>query len=86
VAILRMVRHPGIIRLVDVFENKLEMHIVMQYQSGGDLFDRLKNLPTRRFQEPVARAIVYRLLQVLHHCDTVVTLLLYCCYTVVTLL
>jgi hypothetical protein len=90
VAILRMVRHPGIIRLVDVFENKLEMHIVMQYQSGGDLFDRLKNLPTRRFQEPVARAIVYRLLQVvillLHCCHTVVTLLLHCCYNVVTLL
>lgn len=41
VAILRLVRHPNIVRLKNVFETRRRIHIVMSYVSGGDLFDKL---------------------------------------------
>ena len=60
IAILKLVRHPNIIRLHDVFESSSDMFIVMELLKGGELFDRV--VGRKRLTEPEARKIVKPLL------------------------
>lgn len=41
VSILREIRHPNIITLHDVFENKTDVVLILELVSGGELFDFL---------------------------------------------
>jgi len=41
VDIMLSVDHPHIVRLVDVYETKAELHFVMECAEGGELFDRM---------------------------------------------
>jgi serine/threonine protein kinase len=38
-----MLDHPNIIKLYEVFENDMYVHIVMEYLRGGELFQQLKS-------------------------------------------
>lgn len=40
-AVLRRVKHPYIIQLVEVFETKDKVYMVMELATGGELFDRI---------------------------------------------
>lgn len=42
IAILKLVNHPNIMRLREVFENRTHMYVVMRLVKGGDFFQRLK--------------------------------------------
>jgi serine/threonine protein kinase len=33
--------HPNIVKLYDVYEDAKYMHIIMEYLSGGELFDEI---------------------------------------------
>jgi serine/threonine protein kinase len=41
IEVLKICQHPNIIRLIDVFENPEYIYIVLEYCSGGDLFQYL---------------------------------------------
>ena len=41
VSILRRLKHPNIVRLIDFFEEPLTYIIIMEYVMGGELFDRI---------------------------------------------
>ncbi len=41
ISLLRGTKHPGIIRLVDVFEDSERVRIVTDLCAGGELFDRI---------------------------------------------
>jgi serine/threonine protein kinase len=41
IAIMRLVNHPHIVRMEDVFETPEKIHIVMDLVDGGELFDRV---------------------------------------------
>jgi serine/threonine protein kinase len=56
IAILRLVQHPHIIRLEDVFETSGTMYIVMELIRGGELFDNI--VGRSRFTEDEARQLV----------------------------
>ena len=43
ISIMRQLEHPHIIRLYEVFENDMYVHIVMEYLRGGELFQQLKS-------------------------------------------
>jgi calcium/calmodulin-dependent protein kinase I len=43
IAIMRKVVHPNCIRLVEVFDEKAKMYIVVELVTGGELFDRIIN-------------------------------------------
>jgi len=56
IAILRLVQHPHIIRLEDVFETSATMYIVMELIKGGELFDNI--VGRSRFTENEARQLI----------------------------
>jgi len=41
IAVLKLVNHPNIIRLEDVFESLNHIYIVLEFVQGGELFDRI---------------------------------------------
>jgi len=64
ISIMRIVNHPYIVSLHDVYESKTTVHLIMTLINGGDLFDALK---ARNFvvSEQDAKIIVFKILVVL---------------------
>lgn len=60
IEVLKICQHPNIIRLIDVFENPEYIYIVLEYCSGGDLFQYLDR---REFKitEDRARSIAHQI-------------------------
>ena len=60
IEVMKMSKHPNIVRLVDVFEDSEHFYLILEYLPGGDLFDYLK---TRSFKlsEARARSLIYQL-------------------------
>lgn len=68
IAVLKLLSHPHIIKLKNVFETRRQICIVMTYIEGGDLFDRL--LKKKRFSESVCRSLISKLLSALEYLHT----------------
>ncbi|XP_037078038.1 serine/threonine-protein kinase H1-like [Pollicipes pollicipes] len=41
--ILRKLRHPNVIQLIEVFESPEKLYLVLELATGGDLFDRIQS-------------------------------------------
>eukprot|EP01084_Bolivina_argentea_P227313 383910_1 len=59
IAMMRLVNHPCIIRMVDVFEDKKCIYMVMTLAPYGDFFGRWKK--RKIFDEDIARLIIWKL-------------------------
>jgi len=59
------VRHPNIIHIYEVFENREKMVLVMEYAAGGELYDYLSErkvlneIEARRIFRQIATATYY---------------------------
>ena len=59
IRILKLLRHPHIIRLYEVIETPSDIFMIMEYVSGGELFDyivksgRLSQAQTKRFFQQI---------------------------------
>lgn len=60
ISIMRKVRHPNIVQTLDIFESVNRYHIVMEFLSGGSLFDLMKT--RNRFPENEVRHLVQQVL------------------------
>ena len=56
IAILSAIAHPNIIKLEEVFDFPTEKYLVMEYVSGGDLFDAIAH--DIKYTENVARDMI----------------------------
>ena len=63
-------QHPNIVSLVEVFEENDALLVVMEYVSGGELFDRIKAFRGGMPEEEV-RVVVRTLGAALSHCHRV---------------
>ncbi|KAG3151644.1 hypothetical protein PC128_g22952 [Phytophthora cactorum] len=61
IAILKLVHHPNIIRLYDVYEDRQYIFIVTELVSGGELFNRI--VGRARYTEVEARLVMRPLLE-----------------------
>lgn len=59
VAVLRKVRHPSIIQLIEVDETPTQLFLVMELVKGGDLFDAITS--STKYSERDASAMVFNL-------------------------
>ncbi|XP_075910442.1 serine/threonine-protein kinase BRSK2-like [Petromyzon marinus] len=63
IAILKLIEHPHVLKLYDVYENKKYLYLVLEHVSGGELFDylvkkgRLTPKEARRFFRQIISAL-----------------------------
>ncbi|KAG9042646.1 hypothetical protein FS837_010597, partial [Tulasnella sp. UAMH 9824] len=55
IVIMKLIDHPNVLSLYDVWETKSELYLVMEYVQGGELFDYL----VQRGRLPFAEAVHY---------------------------
>ncbi|XP_039249814.1 calcium/calmodulin-dependent protein kinase type 1-like [Styela clava] len=58
--VLRKLRHPNIVRLIEIFSNPTQVCLVMQLVTGGELFDRI--LEKGQYTEKDASDVVCQIL------------------------
>eukprot|EP00808_Paulinella_micropora_P012134 g12520.t1 len=63
IAIMRLIRHPAIVRLEEIYESKDTLFIVMPLITSGDLFARI--VEKGRYPEQTAKLAMWRLLDAL---------------------
>ena len=66
--ILKTVDHPNIIKLYEVFEDEKYIHIVMEYCSGGELYDRIEK--KKKYSEKEAAVLMHKLFHAINHLHT----------------
>ena len=66
VRILKSLDHPNIIKYYEMLEDEEYIYLAMEYCSGGELFDRIKEKEV--FNETEAASITLKLLNALHYC------------------
>jgi calcium-dependent protein kinase len=64
-ALLKMRRDRYIIQLIDVMEDRVQLYIVMELASGGELFDRIRE--KTHYSEKSAVHVISQLLQAVQH-------------------
>ena len=73
IEILREVKHPHIIELVDVFEDTKYLHLVTELCTGGELFDRIiakSSSPEGHYSEHDASSIIKDILDAIAYCHS----------------
>jgi calcium-dependent protein kinase len=66
VSILKSLDHPNIIKMFDMYQDDINYYIVIEYCSGGELFDRVKN-NSDGFSEKEAAGYLRQLLSALSY-------------------
>ena len=66
IAILKEIKHPNIIRLYDVFQEKEFYYLVTEKMMGGELFDRI--VQKSYYNEKEARDVAKILFQAMQYC------------------
>eukprot|EP00747_Dinoflagellata_sp_TGD_P038633 gnl/TRDRNA2_/TRDRNA2_139789_c1_seq1.p1 gnl/TRDRNA2_/TRDRNA2_139789_c1~~gnl/TRDRNA2_/TRDRNA2_139789_c1_seq1.p1 ORF type:complete len:612 (+),score=106.10 gnl/TRDRNA2_/TRDRNA2_139789_c1_seq1:254-1837(+) len=62
IAILKLVDHPNVVKLIGLFDEPENLFLVMERVIGGDLLRRLLQLPDHRVYEPTSQTILRCLL------------------------
>uniref|UniRef100_A0A5B6ZMB5 non-specific serine/threonine protein kinase n=1 Tax=Davidia involucrata TaxID=16924 RepID=A0A5B6ZMB5_DAVIN len=68
ISIMKIVRHPNIVRLHEVLASRTTIYIVLEFVTGGDLFDKI--VPQGRLSENVARRYFQQLINAVAHCHS----------------
>lgn len=68
IQILRKLNHPNIIKLYEVYENDLYIHIVLEYLNGGELYQQLQSKGI--YSESDAVLVFKSVLEALEYCHS----------------
>ncbi|ESQ47001.1 hypothetical protein EUTSA_v10027753mg [Eutrema salsugineum] len=66
ISIMKIVRHPNIVRLYEVLASPSKIYIVLEFVTGGELFDRIVH--NGRLEESEARKYFQQLVDAIAHC------------------
>lgn len=66
VEIMMKLDHPNVLRLYDYFEDKINVYLVLELCSGGELFDRI--IEKKYYNETEARLIFKQIMKAIIHC------------------
>ncbi|KAJ8768121.1 hypothetical protein K2173_021061 [Erythroxylum novogranatense] len=68
ISIMKIVRHPNIVRLHEVLSSHTKIYIVLEFVTGGELFDRIVH--RGRLPENEARRYFQQLIDAVSHCHS----------------
>ena len=68
VEVLSALDHPNVVRVVESFETKDEIVMILELGLGGDLFDFVQKQPERRLSVSLARELTRQIARALAHC------------------
>ncbi|CAF1858944.1 unnamed protein product [Brassica oleracea var. botrytis] len=66
ISTMKIVRHPNIVRLYEVLASPSKIYIVLEFVTGGELFDRIVH--KGRLEESEARKYFQQLIDAIAHC------------------
>ena len=66
--LLRAMHHPHIVKLYDYKDNGSDILLMMEYISGGDLFDRIVHHKDQKFSEKEARPLFRQIVSAVDYC------------------
>ncbi|KAF3354765.1 hypothetical protein VdG1_07251 [Verticillium dahliae VDG1] len=66
VAILKLVDHPNVMKVYDIWENRSEIYLVLEYVDKGDLFDYINT--NGRLNEEAAMYFFRQIMSAMQHC------------------
>ncbi|KAK1316694.1 CBL-interacting protein kinase 8 [Acorus calamus] len=68
ISIMKLVRHPNIVRLHEVLASRTKIYIILEFITGGELFDKIVH--QGRLSEPEARRVFQQLIDGVDFCYT----------------
>lgn len=68
IQVLKQLDHPNILKVFQIFEDKNYFYIVMEYCSGGELFNKITE--KGHFNERDTASIIYQLLSAVTYCHS----------------
>ncbi|KAI5726360.1 hypothetical protein M8J76_001261 [Diaphorina citri] len=68
IAIMKLIEHPHVLRLSDVYENKKNLYLILEHVSGGELFDYL--VKKGRLTPKEARKFFRQIISALDFCHS----------------
>ncbi|KAF7952223.1 uncharacterized protein EAE97_001720 [Botrytis byssoidea] len=68
VAIMKLIQHPNIMKIYDIWENRTEIYLVLEYVDNGELFAQIAN--NGRLDEETAMKYFRQLLSALGYCHS----------------
>ncbi|KAG7995660.1 hypothetical protein I3843_01G121200 [Carya illinoinensis] len=68
IATLKLLKHPNVVRLHEVLASKTKIYMVLEYVTGGELFDRIAS--KGRLKENVGRKVFQQLIDAVSYCHT----------------
>ncbi|KZV55149.1 hypothetical protein F511_30339 [Dorcoceras hygrometricum] len=68
IATMKLIKHPNVVRLYEVMASKTKIFIVMEFVTGGELFDKI--VSHGRMQEDEARKYFQQLINAVDYCHS----------------
>ncbi|CAK9190541.1 unnamed protein product [Sphagnum jensenii] len=68
ISTMKLVKHPNIVQLLEVIASKTKIYIVLEYVTGGELFDKI--LHQGRLKEDESRKYFQQLIEAVDYCHS----------------
>ncbi|OIS97959.1 PREDICTED: CBL-interacting serine/threonine-protein kinase 23 [Nicotiana attenuata] len=68
ISTMKLIRHPNVIRMYEVMASKLKIYIVLEFVTGGELFDKISS--RGRLKEDEARKYFQQLINAVDYCHS----------------
>uniref|UniRef100_A0A453HQV9 non-specific serine/threonine protein kinase n=1 Tax=Aegilops tauschii subsp. strangulata TaxID=200361 RepID=A0A453HQV9_AEGTS len=68
IATMKLIKHPNVVRIHEVMGSKTKIYIVLEYVTGGELFDTIVN--HGRMREDEARRYFQQLINAVDYCHS----------------
>ncbi|CAI5462421.1 unnamed protein product [Closterium sp. Yama58-4] len=68
ISVMKLVRHPNVVRLYEVLASRTKIYIILEFVTGGELFDKIVN--KGRLEEEEARRYFQQLIDAMDYCHS----------------
>uniref|UniRef100_K3ZIC0 non-specific serine/threonine protein kinase n=1 Tax=Setaria italica TaxID=4555 RepID=K3ZIC0_SETIT len=68
ISTMKLIKHPNVVRIYEVMGSKAKIYIVLEYATGGELFDKIVN--HGRMREDEARRYFQQLINAVDYCHS----------------